>query len=90
MNRVEYQKWLDQFPEDTEIECLMTEEQCGWYDSVDVTPTPFEGTVESDHRDTFGSMTGKMFEYYDWSKNSLIKPDQPYYNKKILQIGKEE
>lgn len=91
MNRVEYQKWLDQFPEDTEIEILMAEERSGHWESVtDVSYESFDGTVEYDWMESSGDMYGKMFEYKDWGRNQFVKPDDSYYNKKVLQIGMKE
>ena len=91
MNRVEYQKWLDQFPEDTVIECLVAKEERGhWYSYTTVYNEPFDGTVEYDWMESSGDMYGKMFEYKDWGRNRFVKPDDSYYNKKVLQIGMKE
>jgi hypothetical protein len=90
MNRKEFQEWLNQFPEDTEIECIITEERSGHWETVtDVYEELFDGIVKFDHLEHFGSMSGDMFAYQDWSTHKNVKPEDSFYNKKYLTIGKK-
>ena len=77
MNRVEFQRWLDQFPEDTEIEVMLQAPDEPW-DTGDVESGPFDANNKY------------HFEYVDLTGNKLIKPSNNYYNKRFLTLGGKE
>ena len=77
MNRVEFQRWLDQFPEDTEIEVMMQEPDASW-NTGDVESKAFDANNE-DH-----------FEYVDLIGNKFVKPGSDCYNKRFLTLGGKE
>lgn len=70
----EFKKWLDQFPEGTEVEVPSLEEGTSW--QPDVTHfKKFEGESYVD------------FEFIDFTKNQFVKEDHPYFGKVVLQLG---
>lgn len=77
MNRAEFQKWLDQFPEDTEIEVMMQAPDGSWH-TGEVEAKQFDATNE-DH-----------FEYTDFNGNQFVNPNESYYNKRFLTLGGKE
>lgn len=89
MNRKEFQTWLNQFDEDTIIECVMHTSGTGYYDQGGNATTT---TFNPDMQDTmYGSKIpwclNSHFEYIDFTHNKFVKPDQPHYKKKLLLIG---
>ena len=77
MNRVEFQRWLDQFPEDTEIEVMMQEPEESWY-AASMISRVFDENNE-DH-----------FNYVDFTGNQYVKEGDDYYNKRLLTLGGKE
>jgi hypothetical protein len=86
MNRVEFQKWLDQFPEDTIIEVGLQEEApaYGAYGAVH-----FHEFHQYDEDECIHDECGTFFEYTDFTQNRFVvrDPTHPAYGKKILRIG---
>jgi hypothetical protein len=70
----ELKLWLEQFPEDTEVEVLEVEFN---YSGIDVTLKPLN------------TKPNRNWEFIDYSKNRYVKKDHPYFGKKILRLGEE-
>ena len=77
MNRKQFQEWLDQFPEDTEIEVTVQEADGAWY-TGDSRPVMFDPD-NLDHS-----------EFVDFVGNSHVKADSAIFGKKILTLGGKE
>lgn len=77
MNRVEFQQWLDQFPEDTEVEVMMQAPDSMWSIS-NSSSKPFDANNE-DH-----------FTYVDFTGNQFVKPGDVRFNTRYLTLGGKE
>lgn len=71
MNRREMQEWLEQFPEDTEIEVVVVEAGTGWHGDTN----------------SVVAFTGEECEFVDFRGNQFVKEDSPHFNKKFLHLG---
>lgn len=78
MNRKQFQKWLDTFPEDTIIEVAIQEE-----------PSLYQSYGAIDFLEVeFGSdSAGKGWEYIDFNDNKFVKPGDNHFGKRYLQLG---
>jgi len=74
MNRKEFQEWLEQFPEDTEIDVIIQEESRGYESYGEAVARTFEGTEE-------------QFEFVDFIGNQFVKKEDAHFNKRFLTIG---
>ncbi len=74
MNRKQVQEWLNQFPEDTEIDVIIQEESTGYESYGEAVAKKFEGTEE-------------QFDFVDFTGNRFIKKEEPHFNKRYLTIG---
>ena len=74
MNRKQFQEWLDQFPEDTEIDVIIQEESRGYESYGEAVAKKFEGTEE-------------QFEFVDFTGNQFVKKEDAHFNKRFLTIG---
>ena len=75
MNRKQFQEWLDQFPEDTEIHVGIQQEPPSYCPYGEVMMTKFVGAYCED------------YEYTDFNRNMWVKESDWYYNKRILELG---
>ena len=75
MNRKEFQSWLEQFPEDTEIHVGIQQEPPSYCPWGMVQMTEFVGEEYED------------YEYADFNGNTLVRESDWYYNKRILELG---
>lgn len=75
MNRLEFQQWLNQFPEDTEIHVGIQQEPPIYCPYGMVQMTKFIGDIYED------------YEYTDFNGNKFAKESDWYYNKRILELG---
>lgn len=73
----EFKKFLEQFPEDTEVEVLISKDGRGWDAGKSVYEVPFDGEEYS------------TWSYVYFHGNQFVKPNNPCYNKKILTIGSQ-
>ena len=73
MNVGEMKKWLGQFPDDTRVDVVITEE--GWC-GLTKSEKPLEESPESD-----------TWEYLDYTENKFVTPDRSYYKKRYLTLG---
>ena len=65
------QEWLDQFPEDTQIDVVVVEEGPAWAgDTNEVV-----------------KFTPEHSDFVDFAGNQFVKPDAPHFNKKFLCLG---
>ena len=73
----ELKAWLEQFPEDAEVEFAVQQEASEWqsYGAVDF--------VEPDLKNEY---TGG-WEYVDFTNNQFVTPDKSYFGKKFLRLG---
>lgn len=78
MNRKEFQKWLDQFPEDTIIDVVIDGGSDSW------TQLPPD-RVQFDPEKEF-----YHWDYTDYEENPLIIKDDPSYNKRVLVLGSDD
>jgi hypothetical protein len=79
MNRKQFQEWLDQFPEDTEIEVTVQEADGAFRRPTgDSRPVMFDPD-NMDHS-----------EFVDFVGNPHVKPDSAIFGKKILTLGGKE
>jgi len=74
MNRVQFQQWLEQFPEDTIIEVGVQERSSGWESYGAVKFEEFIGDYD-------------QHDFFDFTGNQYIGNDHPYYGKVYLQLG---
>ena len=74
MNRKKFQEWLEQFPEDTEIEVV-----------VQQPPHGYESYGRCDGVDFEAEMV--QYEYVNFKGNQFVKPTDSYFEKKILTLG---
>lgn len=74
MNRKQFQEWLEQFPEDTEIDVIIQEESRGYESYGEAVAKTFEGTEE-------------QFEFVDFTGNQFVKKEDAHFNKRFLTIG---
>lgn len=83
----EFQKWLSQFPEDTEVEFAFQEPSSGYesYGPVGFKSPELKFAPESNELQY--ADFGDGVEYNDWSKNKFVKPDAPYFGKRYLFLG---
>lgn len=89
MTRIEFQQWLDQFDEQTVIECVIHTSGTGYYDQGG------NATVEEfkpDEQDRlYGSFSpwciNDHFEYSDLRGNQFVKEGHPYFGRQLLRIG---
>ena len=77
MNRKQFQEWLDQFPEDTEIEVTVQEADGAWY-TEDSRPVMFDPDSWSHSR------------FVDFVDNPHVTADSAIFGKKILTLGGKE
>lgn len=75
MNRVQFQLWLDQFPEDTEIYVGIQQPAPDYCPYGVVLMTKFSGEEYED------------YEYSDFKVNPYTKESDWFYNKRILDLG---
>lgn len=75
MNRKEFQEWLDQFPEDTEIEVQVQQEASAYQSYGACREVPFQG------------VQFEQYDYTDFTNNQFVKSDAPYYGKRVLVLG---
>lgn len=75
MNRKQFQLWLDQFPEDTEIYVGIQQSPPEYCPHGIVEMTKFAGSAYED------------YEYTDMNGNYFAKETDWYYNKRILELG---
>lgn len=75
MNRKEFQEWLDQFPEDTEIEVQVQQEASACQSYGACHEVPFQG------------VKFEQYDYTDFTNNQFVKPGAPYYGKRVLVLG---
>jgi hypothetical protein len=66
--------WLEQFPEDTEVEVLEVEQTY----SDDITK------IEPLNLKQFGN-----WDFFDATKNQFVKEDHPCFGRKILTLGEK-
>ena len=76
MNRKELQEWLEQFPEETEIEVMIQEESRYQYESYGASCS-----------EKFTGKSDEQFEYSNFVDNKFVKEDSPLFGKKILTLG---
>ena len=75
MNRKEFQEWLEQFPEDTEIEVVIQTSSRNYESYGRAQSTTFVGDELTDH------------EYVDFTGNQFVQPTDSFFEKKILTLG---
>lgn len=75
MNRKQFQEWLEQFPEDTEIHVGIQQEPPSYCPYGEVRMTEFVGEEYED------------YGYTDFNGNKFAKESDWYYNKRILELG---
>lgn len=75
MNRKQFTLWLEQFPEDTEIQVGVQQSPPDYCPYGNVEMTNFIGEEYED------------YTYSDFNGNSFAKPSDWYYNKRILELG---
>lgn len=75
MNRLEFQQWLDQFPEDTEIYVGIQQDPPSYCPYGMVQMTKFVGDRYKD------------YDYVDFNGNKFTKESDWYHNKRILELG---
>ena len=75
MNRKEFQSWLEQFPEDTEIQVGIQQSPPDYCPYGSVYFDKFKG----EHFDDYW--------YTDYTDNPHTKEGSYYYNKKVLRLG---
>jgi len=79
MNRKEFQEWLDQFPEDTEIEVVIQDAPMGFSSYGQGREVPFTGEQ---------SLIGdSQYEYTDFTNNKFVSENSTFYNKRVLVLG---
>ena len=78
MNRKQFQEWLNQFPEDTEIQVGIQQEAPNYCPYGEV---QFEKFVGEEYVD---------YDYSDFTGNPRVKVDASWYNKRILRLGRSE
>lgn len=83
MTRIEFQKWLDQFDEDTVIEIVYHTDGHGYYDQGGNATTE----VFKPDYDYIEWCKNGHFEYTDFTNNQFVRPHEPHFGKKILIIG---
>lgn len=74
MNRKQFQEWLNQFPEDTEIDVIIQEESRGYESYGEAVVQKFEGKEE-------------QFDFVDFTGNQFVKKEEPHFNKRYLTVG---
>jgi len=79
MNRKEFQAWLDQFPEDTEIEVVIQDTPIG-FESYG----PCRGVSFTGERSVIGD---SQYEYTDFTNNKFVSENSTFYNKRVLVLG---
>ena len=75
MNRKEFQSWLEQFPEDTEIHVGIQQEPPSYCPYGELRMTKFVGEAYED------------YDYTDFNGNAWAKESDWYYSKRILELG---
>jgi len=75
MNRVEFQNWLNAFPEDTEIHVGIQQSAPDYCPYGAIVYSKFKGERCDD------------YDYTDFNGNTWVGEDSPYYNKRILELG---
>ncbi len=75
---VQFRKWLEQFPDDTEVFVAMQNE-----------PTAYQsyGSVRFDEPELKPGETGHGWDFTDFAGNQFAKPTDWFFGKKILNIG---
>jgi hypothetical protein len=76
----EFRKWLEQFPQDAEVEVAVQQEgrdYCGYGPVKFISPELKEGT------------DGNGWEYTDLTGNPFVKETEPHFGKKCLFIGEQ-
>lgn len=81
MNRVEFQRWLDQFPEDTVIEVLEQQSPPNYESFGECRVVQFrdQETCEAD-----------LFDYVDFVGNRFVNPEDSHFGKRFLTLGYSE
>ncbi len=74
MNVKEFKEWLNQFPDDAEVEVLQHHLGRNW-DSDSVNEVTFVGEKFED------------WDFTDFTDNPHTKEDSPWFNKRILNLG---
>lgn len=86
MNRIELQQWLNQFDEDTIIECVVHSNGSGYYDQGgNATVEEFQPDIQRYTNSIW--CANDHFEYVDLRNNQFVKEDNRLYGKKLLRIG---
>ena len=75
MNRKQFQKWLEQFPEDTEIQVGIQQEAPTYQPYGYVHFQEFEGSHFDD------------YWYTDYTDNPHYREGSYYFKKKVLRLG---
>jgi hypothetical protein len=75
MNRVEFQNWLNAFPEDTEIHVGIQQSAPDYCPYGEVVYQKFKGEEYED------------YDYTDFNGNKFATEQDWYYNKRILELG---
>lgn len=90
MNVGEFKKWLNQFDDDTIVECVVHHSGHGYYDQGGTARVvEFEPDMVGTNMNESGGLfcfNGHM-DYTDLTNNQFVKPSSEYYGKKILSIG---
>lgn len=76
MNRKQMQEWLDQFPEEAEIEVVVADDGAGFM-GITTSEVPFDGTYDT-------------CDFTDLRDNPNIPPDAPHYRKCVIVLGARE
>lgn len=74
----DFRKWLEQFPEDTEV-LVAFQQKASQYQSF--------GEVKFEEPELSGRNIGKGWEYTDFNGNKFVSPDAPHLGRKFLYIG---
>jgi hypothetical protein len=75
MNRKDFQQWLEQFPEDTEIHVGIQQSAPSYCPYGEVVYEKFKGERFDD------------YDYTDFNGNTWVGEESYYYNKRILELG---
>ena len=74
----EFKKWLNRFPDNTEIE-IAVQEESSMYQSY--------GPVSFVALDLEDNDNGNGWEFMDFRNNQFVKETEPHYKKVYLRIG---
>lgn len=78
MNVREFREWLEQFPDDTEVEVIVADEAPDYCPYGAAVPVGFDGH-------------DRQYDYVDFNDNPLVNndPNHPGYGRRILTLGME-